>query len=119
MSLSYKPFEKALENMFVNGRGELSNNLNSSRSKVAEEVRQRRAREAKEKDLQKKIYKLNRDSHKVRLEIKEARNNVENNEKSKIALNIFVSERENIIKENNVFVNKLKGELRRLRRSGR
>lgn len=44
--MTHNPFKAALTNAFVNGRGELSANLQTSRSKVAERIRseQRRAR---------------------------------------------------------------------------
>lgn len=38
----YKPFMEQLDNTFINRRGEISNNLQSSKSKVAKQIRQER-----------------------------------------------------------------------------
>ena len=54
--MKHKAFENALANMFVNGRGELSGNLDRSRSKVAKGLRVERSK----KDLRAELAALSR-----------------------------------------------------------
>jgi len=71
--LTYRPFADALANSFVNGRGELCHNLDTSRSKVAEEVKNRRAKEQKVSDLYKEVRTINKQIREIENQIAEAR----------------------------------------------
>jgi len=56
------PFAAALSNTFINGRGELSNNLDTSKSKVAEQLR-------KDRDYKERKLAFLRESRDMRKEI--------------------------------------------------
>lgn len=56
------PFATALVNTFINGRGEISNNLDTSKSKVAEQIR-------KERDYKERKNSFLRESRDQRKEI--------------------------------------------------
>jgi hypothetical protein len=55
--MTHNPFKTALVNSFVNGRGEYSTNLQSSKSKIAERLRAERREEGRQEVLRQLRWK--------------------------------------------------------------
>lgn len=90
-TLTQNPFAAALENMFVNASGEISNNLDKSKSKVAVQVRESRnckrrkmAFLCESRDMRKKIVYYRELMHTARKEGMKL-NGAERSEKFRIA----------------------------------
>jgi len=69
----HNPFSVALEQVYVNGRGEICDNLETTKSKVGAEVRERREADQRRQDFLNKTANWRREIVKARRAVEDLR----------------------------------------------